>query len=101
MQYNILNDPVIRFIIHIFIYAIVGVGSALYYYYFLKKRFNSNFWFLLAIFFGLIDSALGSYFLNDIFKLLTQWPLGINTLATIFGAFFMVGIYSFISSLKS
>ncbi|MCR4421080.1 MAG: hypothetical protein GYA61_00640 [Spirochaetales bacterium] len=101
MQYNILNDPVIRFIFHILFYSIIGFGSALYFYYFLKKKFNTNFWFLLAVFFGLIGAALGSYFLNDLFKILTQWPLGINTLATLFGAFFLIGIYSFISSIKS
>lgn len=90
------NEPVIRLFLQQLFYLVIGGLTALYFRYGLKKKFFGN--FLLAFVCGVVGAVIGSFFLNSIFKYLIEHPLGINSLATIFGAFLFVWIYSLVFS---
>jgi len=92
---QLFNNSFSALVFYSLFFAFVSIAVTLFFIFILKKKFLGSFWMGLLV--AIIGSLLGSILLSDIFKALTEKPYGINTLAILSGAFFLLWIYSVIS----
>ena len=92
---ELLNDPFIKLFFQQLFYIFIGLFSAFYFYFLLKKRFLGNFW--LGWLIGVIGAVLGAFFLNGVVKFLIQFPLGINSIATLAGSITLLWLYTLVT----
>ncbi len=76
------------------IQMIVGALAGIYYIKVMKKPIFGNFWG--AVIFGVIGGILGGFFLGltNITKLLSNNTLSVDFIATLFGAFALLWLFS-------
>jgi len=73
------------------LYAGIGFISAVFVYFILKKSVLGKFWAAFII--GIVGAVLGGFFLDDIFRKLTD-VFNINVLASLFFSCVLILIYS-------
>lgn len=73
------------------LYAGIGFISAIFVYFILKKSVLGKFWAAFII--GIVGAVLGGFFLDDIFRKLTD-VFNINVLASFFFSCVLILIYS-------
>lgn len=95
---SILNDTVVKSVIQMIFYIFVGLFASFYFVIILKKKFLGS--FLLGTLIGVMGATILGAFLNNFVKFLTSFPLGLNSISTILGAFLLLWFYSKISEIE-
>ncbi len=76
----------------ILIQIIVGGIAGFYYVRIIKRPVFGNLWGSIIV--GVIGSVLGGFFLDRIIGFLVQNPLTVDFVATFFGAFLLIWLFS-------
>jgi|YNPMSStandDraft_2_1061718.scaffolds.fasta_scaffold00012_74 uncharacterized membrane protein YeaQ/YmgE (transglycosylase-associated protein family) len=95
---SILNDTVVKSVIQMLYYIFIGLFTSFYFVVILKKKFLGSFLFGALI--AVMGATILGAFLNSFVKFLTSFPLGLNSLSTILGAFLLLWFYSKVSEIE-